>query len=335
VRSEKVNINKKSDFSRIAITGSTGHLGSVLIPMLVEQGYTLNCLYRRTRLSLESSDIEWVQGDLNETEKIDSLFEDADTLIHCASVISIGEDNRDEVYEININATQKLIAQCVEKKMRLVYISSSTATLPNNPTQVLDEKAPRIQSDEFFYGWTKARAEELVLSAVADQGLDAIILRPTALIGPPDEQPSRFGRTILDLYTEKLPMISSGGYDLLDIRDFSQTVINSLEKGHKGEVYLTGGKFYSLKELAEVANPSRVPPVISIDLLLVLLPLIRLYQKFVPLRWPINRESLMAIKQGPSRVDSSKAIQQLSHQFRPLEQSVRDLIRWMKQNDKL
>ena len=185
-----MHTEKSGDFSRIAITGSTGHLGSVLIPMLVEQGHLLNCLYRKNRLSQESSEIEWVQGDLNEAEKLDSLFEDAHALIHCASVISVGEGNQDDVYEINVNATQKLIAQCVEKKVRLVYISSSTATLPDNPERVLDERSPRIQSKEFFYGWTKARAEELVLSAVADQGLDAIILRPTALIGPPDEQPS-------------------------------------------------------------------------------------------------------------------------------------------------
>ena len=109
------------------------------------------------------------------------------------------------------------------------------------------------------------------MRAVATDGLDAIILRPTALIGPPDEQPSRFGRTILDLYTGKLPMISSGGYDLQDIRDFSQTVINSLDKAGTGEIYVTGGEFYSLKELAQIVNPSRVPFVISIDLLLILL----------------------------------------------------------------
>ena len=207
--------------------------------------------------------------------------------------------------------------------------------MPDNPARVLDEKAPLVTSEEFFYGWTKARAEELVMRAVSTDGLDAIILRPTALIGPPDEQPSRFGRTILDLYTGKLPMISSGGYDLQDIRDFSQTVINSLDKAEKGEIYVTGGKFYSLKELAQIVNPSRVPFVISIDLLLILLPLIRLYQKFVPLRWPINRESLMAMKESPNKVDSSKAIQQLGHQCRPLQESVHDLIEWMKKKDKL
>ncbi len=328
-------------YPRIAITGSTGHLGSVLIPMLVEQGKLLNCLYRKRKLLVDSDQVNdsdrvnWVQGDLKEAEKLDSLFKGAEILIHCASVISIGDGNHEDVYEININATKKIIAHCVEKKIRLVYISSSTATIPDNPSGILDENAPWVTSEEFYYGWTKARAEELIMSAVSKDGLDAIILRPTALVGPPDNQPSRFGRTILDLYSGKLPMISSGGYDLLDIRDFSQTVINSLDKAGQGEIYVTGGKFYTLKELAQIVNPSRVPSVISIDLLLVLLPLIRIYQKFVPLRWPINRESLITIKHGPRQVDSTKAREQLGHQCRPLEESVRDLIVWMKKQDRL
>lgn len=333
--SEKKNIDKLNANPRIAITGSTGHLGSVLIPMLVEQGYLLNCLYRKNQLPEKSNQIHWIQGDLKKAEKLDSLFDRAGTLIHCASVISIGENNRDDVFEINIKATEKLIEQCVRNKVRLVYISSSTATFPNNSKRVLDEGSPRVESKAFFYGWTKARAEERILHAVKNDGLVAIILRPTALIGPPDEQPSRFGRTILDLYTGKLPLISSGGYDLLDIRDFSQTVINSLQKGKKGEVYVTGGTFYTLKELARAVSPSRVPPVISIDLLLALLPLIRLYQKFVPLRWPINRESLMTIKEGPKCVDSTKAFEKLGHQCRPLEESIQDLIHWMKIKEKV
>ena len=333
--SDHINRNKTGGYQRIAITGSTGHLGSVLIPMLVERGYLLNCLYRKNRLPEKSNQIKWIQGDLKNVEELESLFEGAEILIHCASVISVGEDNRDEVYEINIKATEKLIDQCVQKKIRLIYISSSTATLPDNAERILDEKAPWVTSKEFFYGWSKARAEERIFSAVADSGLDAIILRPTALIGPPDDQPSRFGRTILDLYTGRLPMISSGGYDLLDIRDFSQTVINSLDKAEKGEIYVTGGYFYTLKELARTVNSARVPPVISINLLLFLLPLIRLYQKFVPLRWPINRESLLTIKQGPNRVDSTKAREQLGHQCRPLEESVRDLIHWMKNKEQI
>ena len=325
----------RRDALGIAVTGSTGHLGSVLIPMLLEQGYWVSCLFRKDKLDLESSQINWVQGQLHESNRLESLLEGASVLIHCASLISVGVGNNKEVLSVNVEGTQNLIDLCLKKKIRLVYISSSTATLPAKGKKTLDAKSSRVSSQAFYYGWTKAQAEQKILEAVDEKGLEAHILRPTALLGPPDWKPSRFGRTIQDLYTGKLPLISSGGYDLLDIRDFSQTVINSLNKGRNGEIYLTGGKFYSLKKLASLVNPSRVPPVISIDLLLFILPLIRLYQKFVPLRWPINRESLMTIKRGPEIVDSSKAEKYLDHRTRPLEESINDLILWMKNTEKL
>ena len=319
-----------TESTRVAVTGSTGHLGSVLIPMLCEQGYNLSCLYRVNKLSLESERLTWVQGDLRDDHGLDALLEGASVLIHCAGVISIGEKNQKEVSEVNVQGTEKLIASCVERKIRLIYIGSSTATVPQGEERILDENAPYVTSKEFFYGWTKACAEKSVLEAVRKEGLDAIILRPTALIGPPDAGPSRFGRTILDLYQGKLPMISTGGYDLLDIRDFAQTVINSMSLGKTGEVYLTGGRFHTLRELAEAVNPSRVPASVSIDLLLFMLPLIELYQKIVPLRWPINRESLLTVKRGPLKVISDKAEQNLGHQCRPLKDSVKDLIGWAK-----
>ena len=42
------------------------------------------------------------------------------------------------------------------------------------------------------YDWTKAEAEREVLEAVK-QGLDAVILSPTAILGPCDFKPSPMG----------------------------------------------------------------------------------------------------------------------------------------------
>jgi dihydroflavonol-4-reductase len=312
----------------VAVTGSTGHVGSVLIPMLIRQGYTAKGLYRKGRPLPESENVIWIKGDLRKEAHIEELLTGCSVLIHCASVISVGEDNKEEVYQVNVEATRNLVQSCLEKGIRLIYISSSTATFPEPTNLVLDENAPLVDTPEFYYGWTKAQAERLIRAAVLKQGLDAVILRPTALVGPPDRQPSRFGRVIFDLHDGRLPMISSSGYDLLDIRDFCRTVINSIELGMTGEVYLTGGEFYSMKKLAALACPSRIPTVIPLNLLIALLPLIHLYDRFFPLQWPINRESLLTLKRAPKKVDSSKAVRHLKHEVRPLEQSVSDLIEW-------
>lgn len=319
--------------AQISITGSTGHLGSVLIPMLLEQGYALRCLYRKENYLLGSKCLSWIQGDLREDSVLAELLRNSDLLIHCASVISVGEDNQNEVYQVNVESSRRLIGQCLKNQVRLIYISSSTATIPEESGKRLDENSPLVDSKEFFYGWTKARAEELVKDAVLKEGLNAIILRPTALVGPPDRRPSRFGKTIFDLHHGRLPMISSGGYDLLDIRDFSQTVINSIDMGQKGEVYVTGGNYHTMKALASMVNRNKKLPVVSVNLLIGLLPLIELYSRFFPLRWPVNRESLLTLKTAPKYVDSSKAAEQLLHRTRPLEESVRDLIEWKNKEE--
>lgn len=314
----------------VAVTGSSGHVGSALIPLLDAQGYRMRCLYRKVKPETEAQNVTWVKGELREANSIEELLRGCEVLIHCAGVVSVGEDNREEVAQVNIEGTRKLVQACENKDIRFIHISSSTATYSNNPDQALDEKAPLVDSREFYYGWTKARAEEIVAEAVLAKGLDGVILRPTALVGPPDRQPSRFGRVIFDLHEGRLPMISNGGYDLLDIRDFCQTVINSIALGEAGEVYLTGGSFHSIREVAKLARPERIPPVISVDLLMALLPLIRLYSRYFRLPWPINRESLLTLKRAPRRVDSSKAIKKLNHKVRPLNESVSDLIKWKK-----
>lgn len=317
----------------ISVTGSTGHLGSVLIPMLLEQGYSIKCLYRNKKLPIKGHELTWVKGDMKDDAALSELLKGSEAVIHCAGIISVGEGNHDEVFEINVRGTERLIRQCLAKKARLIYISSTTATALNENKTVLNEESPLVETREFFYGWTKARAEELIHKAVSKENLDALVLRPTALIGPPDRGPSRFGKTILDLRAGRLPMISSGGYDMLDIRDFSQTVINSIKMGKAGCVYVTGGRYYSLKELALLINPDKIPPVISLDLLLGLLPLIELYEKIFPLRWPVNRESLLTLKKAPKKVDSSKAHHELRHHSRPLEQSIGDLVEWNEKSN--
>ena len=315
---------------QIAVTGGTGHLGYCLIQNLVKKGYFVTALYRKSIPEFEHSNLFWVKGDITDVDALELLVEKASVVIHCASLISVGNQDAKEVNRVNVNGTKSILKACQNKKIRFIYISSSTAVKETIGNAVFDENRPYKTINDFNYDWSKAVSEQLVLEVAKTKNLDAIILRPTAIVGPPDYTPSYFGQTIMDLASHKIPFIISSGYNLVDVRDVSQTIINSIDLGESGEIYLVGGSYFSLKQILEIVNPDRRYVSIPLNLIILLLPIIKLYQKIFPFKWLITKESLMTLKRAPKRVDSSKAVENLNHQIRLGSETINDLMEWFK-----
>jgi dihydroflavonol-4-reductase len=261
---------------------------------------------------------------------VDLLIQNANVIIHCASLISVGNQEKKEIYNINVNGTKYILKACQDKNIRFIYISSSAAVKETIGTAVFDENRPYKTENDFNYDWSKAVSEQLVLEAVKTKNLDAIILRPTAIVGPPDLTPSYFGQTIMDLASLKIPFIISGGYNLVDVRDVSQTIINSIDLGVSGEIYLVGGSYFSLKQILKIVNSDRKYVRFPLDLIILLLPIIKMYQKIFTFKWLITKESLMTLKRAPKKVDSSKAVKYLNHQIRPGSETINNLMEWFK-----
>lgn len=318
---------------RIAVTGGTGHLGTGIILKLVELGYQVVSLYRSTTPSLTHESLKWIQGDIGDFNSLKDLFTDCYTVIHCAGLISIGDKSLADLIKVNVNGTLNVIQACKEiPDIRLIHISSSNAVKEFSETGVFDENQEYVTSEEFGYPITKAKAEIEVLKAVTEFNLDAFIIRPTAIAGAPDQKPSLMGQTILDFINEKFPVLTTGGYDIVDLRDVSDTIINSIELGKKGEIYLLGGHYVSVKELAQLANPKYKPYLLSINTLLFLMPLINMGQKILNTKLPLTKESLTTLKNAPNNVDSSKAKKALNHKPRPIHETINDLKHWFNSN---
>lgn len=321
------NINKNT----ISVTGGSGHLGTCLIELLLHKGFTVNALYRNYLPPIKHPKLTWIQGDILD-KSLNTFFQNSSTIIHCASLISLGNKDKHTVLKINVDGTQQVIDQCLKFNTKLIYISSSNAVLEPKSNEIFTEDRPYKTEKDFTYGYSKALAEQLVLKAIDKSNLDAFIIRPSAIVGPPDFKPSLFGKTIYDLSKGKLPAITNGGYNIIDVRDLSETIINSLKLGKSGEIYLVGGFYLSIKEIAAIANSKKIPVQLSINFLLFILPLIKVYQNFFNSDWPITKESLMVLKKAPKRLDASKAIQELKHSSRPVEQTIRDVISWFTKN---
>jgi dihydroflavonol-4-reductase len=314
----------------ISITGGTGHLGTGLIQLLLEKGFHVKALHYNSKPRIEHPNLKWIKGKVTDSNCIRNLITDSTVLVHSAAVISIGDKNRNLVFDTNVNGTKAVIKICSEDNIKFIYMSSSTAVKETIGTEIFDENRPYKTEKDFLYGYTKALSEQLIIKAIAQHKLHGHIIRPTSIIGPPDYNVSHFGQTILDMHSGKIPAITTGGYNLVDVRDLSQTIINSFSLGENGAIYLVGGHYYSLKDIAHMANPDKKPLNIPLDILIVLAPLISLIDKIVSMKWPVTKESLLLLKRAPKNVDSTKAIKKLKHQCRPTQESITDLISWHK-----
>ena len=318
----------------ISVTGGTGHLGINLIKELLRKGFIVKALIRHSSFPIIHENLTWIEGDLNNLASLEKLIDKCEAIIHSASAISLGEKKQELVYEVNVTGTRNLLATCLHKPIRFIYISSSTVVEDPVNDEVFNENRSYKTDKSFYYAWTKAMAEKDVLKYEANHNLDACIIRSTAIIGPEDRGPSPFGRTIEDLNLGKLPFITKGGYNMIDVRDLSTTIISSISSAKKGSIYLVGGEYVSLENLAKMANKTKVPRSLSIDFLVRILPLIRVYEKFIPLKWPISKESLSTLKNAAKKMDCSKAKTELGHESRPVQESVNDLLEWFHKNNR-
>jgi hypothetical protein len=60
-------------------------------------------------------------------------------------------------------------------------------------------------------------------------GLDAVTISPTAIIGPYDFKPSYAGKTLIGVYRGNIPALVGGGFDWVDVRDVPQSALAASE----------------------------------------------------------------------------------------------------------
>ena len=314
----------------ISITGGAGHLGSCLITLLLEKNYYVNALYYHSKPTVIHPNLNWIKGDVLKPDTLKELLKNTSVLIHAAGIISIGDKNESEVYQINVKGTEHLIDACLNQNVKMIYISSCAAVIETKKKEVYTENRPYKTKDHFLYDWTKATAEKKVLKAIENFSLAAFIIRPTAIVGPPDHKPSHFGQSIIDMANYKIPFITTGGYNIVDVRDLSQTIINSISLGKQGEIYLVGGNYFTIKQIAEIANPKKYFISIPIPLLIATIPFIKIAKKIFSLAWPITKESLITLKLAPNQMDCYKAKTVLNHSVRPITETIQDLLTWYR-----
>jgi len=321
---------------KVAVTGANGHIGANLCRALLEKGYSVKILSYKDIRAVSGLNVENIVGNVLNRNSLRELIKDADVVFHLAVIISIEGDRSGELRKVNIEGTKNIIQVCSEfGSKRLIHFSSIHAFEQKPLDKELDESRPLVGDNAFHYDRSKANSERLVMQA-AENGLDAVILSPTAVLGPHDFKPSLMGLVLLNLYNRKFPGLIKGGYNWIDARDVALASINAMEKATTGEKYLLAGRYLSIKDLGllvEQITGSKAPTFISpFWLAHIGVPFMTLYNKIANKQSLFTYESLKILENSNMFISNEKAKRELNLNPRPLEVTIEDSINWFKQN---
>jgi dihydroflavonol-4-reductase len=323
----------------VAVTGSTGHVASAVIPLLTGAGHRVRALIRQPDPGLDSAGLETVTGNLSDPESLDRLVTGCGVVIHCAAVISLKSDRDPAIFETNVEGTRRLFDAAVRAGVRrFIHVSSIHAYDQLSADGVLDENHPYCGPKAPRYDRSKRDAQQFVLGQPAGP-MEVLVVNPTAVIGPYDRKPSFIGKAVMDIYNRKFPMLISGGFDFVDVRDVAAGIVNAIHRGRGGEAYLLSGHWHSLGEvermIAGIRGGGRRLPVLPAWTGFAGLPFVTLAARLSGQEPVITREAMLALKQGHQNISSRKAIEELGYNSRQLEETVRDTIDWFKQTGRL
>lgn len=321
----------------IALTGASGHVGTNLLPMLLERGHDVRVLAFEGEDFTEIEGPEYQRGDVRDRASLDSAFEGAEAVIHLAAKISIVGDRDGSVWETNVTGARNVAEAALAANVkRLVHTSSCHAFNINDGAELVDETAGRPGPRYPAYDRSKA-AGEAEVRKVIERGLDAVVVNPSGIIGPNDPEPSRMGRTLLNIASGRLPGLIDGGFDWVDVRDVCEGVLLALERGRTGENYLLSGHWLSVSDIAGLVEEfsGRKRPWFTSPMWLARMtaPIVHGLADLTggePLYTP---EALHALRASP--LCNGKAVGELGFSVRPTRDSVRDALASFREQGRL
>jgi dihydroflavonol-4-reductase len=278
-------------------------------------------------------------------------FAGADLVYHTAAYISILSDERQRLHEVNVLGARNVVEACLGNGVRRLVHVSSVEVLEAEPLSMpVDESRPLIQSGTFAqegvgrrpepagrtgsspYAHSKAAGERQVREGIA-RGLDAVILYPSAIVGPYDYRQGFPNSGLLAICEGRLWALVDGGFDWVDVRDVVEGALRAGEQAPAGASYILSGHWASLHDLAKLAweiSETKVPRLVF--------PLwaARIGAPFVVAacrlagRRPLYTYEALRPLDGNRSISHGRATRELGYQPRSLRETVVDTLQWFK-----
>lgn len=329
----------------IFVTGGTGMVGAHLLYDLIKKGENVRALKRpgstlsRTEkifsyytpdyLSLLQK-IEWVEGDILDKDELGKQLYGVDQIYHCAAIISFDSRDRDLVIHTNCVGTANLADLALTLGIRKFCHVSSIAAIGSPPEGIeANEEHPwRNTRDHSAYTESKYLAEMEVWRTIL-QGLEAVIVNPSVIIGPCDW---RSGSSILFTKVWKgFKFYTRGGTGFVDVTDVTSAMITLMadenwETAKNQRYILNAGNITFREFFNRIADTLRVkrPAYFAGDMLLNLACKLSILKRFFTGIPPSITSETVRSANKLSYFDGSKICHTIGLSYIPVEVSIQN-----------
>ncbi len=313
------------------VTGGTGFIGRNLIEHLTQSGWDVVALHRpNSRLTyLQEYPVRLVEGAIEDRASLDrALPENVDAVFHVAGDVSLWSGHRERQWRTNVEGTRNMVAAALAKRSKK-FVHTSTISVYGMQTSPFDETAPKLGKNSLNYQRSKAAAEEEVVRGIA-QGLDAVLLNPTNVIGRYDW--STWSQFIRLAANRQLFRIPPGRACYADVGAVVEAHVAAVDKGRTGENYILGGTEASYAEIVQMVGRLLGRPTnTAVGRAVVLRLAGRILERISAItgKEPMISEELAAIVTANIVCRSDKAMRELGYRPAPVETMLKDCIDWM------
>ncbi len=153
---------------KVFITGGAGYIGTTLVPLLLNKGYSVT-VYDSLMFDngdkmiphITDSKFNFIKGDIRDIELLSESMEGHDVVIHLAALVGFPlcrESGQKETHSVNVLGTEAVIDNMTDNQYLLF---GSTGSNYGEVVGICTEETPLNPLS--IYGRTKTDAEELVM----------------------------------------------------------------------------------------------------------------------------------------------------------------------------
>lgn len=325
----------------VLVTGATGHVGYNIVQLLLEKGYRVRAGVRDVTKAehLKSMGAEPVAANILDPASLEAAVAGVDGVFQVAAVYKVtAKDPQKEIIEPSIEGGLNVLRAAKAAGVRRVIFTSSVAAIGmgergENRALTEDDWNKKAKNP---YNYAKTAAEEAAWEFAKTNDLDLVSINPSAIIGPGFFRHTPSTILFEMLLRGRLPVIMPFTLTFVDARDVAAAHVLAYENQAATGRYICADYNTSLADLMplfrEVDPTLKVPGTMLPNFLLPTAPLFDwLGHKFTGAPRAVTGETIREMANNPIQYNSDRLRLQLGWQPRPIKDSLRDTLDWVRQ----